>query len=36
MAEVLGYSPAIIELHAQGSSATFVNYIKARSDAGRA
>lgn len=35
IAEVLGYSPATIELHARGSAANYASYIKARIDAGR-
>jgi integrase len=33
IAEVLGYSPATIELHARGSAANYTSYIKARLDA---
>ncbi len=35
IAEVLGYSPATIELHARGSAANYATYIKARLDAAR-
>jgi len=35
IAEVLGYSPATIELHARGSAANYASYIKARLDAAR-
>lgn len=35
IAEVLGYSPATIELHARGSAANYTSYIKARLDAAR-
>ncbi|MCA4131437.1 hypothetical protein [Arthrobacter sp. M4] len=34
--EVLGYSPATIELHSRGAVPNYVGYIKARLDAGRA